>query len=226
MRVCTFVRINQKKGTFMIGYYSYTVILTYVGFVCGSLGLYLAASGSTNGAIVMLLLAGFCDMFDGKVAKTKKNRTPQESRFGIQIDSLSDMVCFGLLPPMIAFSCGAVLRKPISIAVFSCFSLAALIRLAYFNVSEEERQQVTTERRKVYEGLPVTSVALIIPLLFAFRKDLGSNFPTVCTIVYALIACAFITRFTLKKPGMRTMLLFIAAGALELLLLIFKHKHG
>lgn len=208
----------------MIGYYSYTVILTYVGFVCGSIGLYLAAQGSTNAAIIMLLLAGFCDMFDGKVAKTKKNRTAQESRFGIQIDSLSDMVCFGLLPPMIAFSCGEVLRKPINIAIFSCFSLAALIRLAYFNVSEEDRQKKTKGRRKVYEGLPVTSVALIIPLLFAFRGDLGVNFPVVCTIVYGIIACAFITRFTLKKPGMRTMMLFIVAGVLELLLLIFKHK--
>jgi CDP-diacylglycerol--serine O-phosphatidyltransferase len=208
----------------MIGYYSYTVILTYVGFVCGSIGLYLAAQGSTNAAIIMLLLAGFCDMFDGKVAKTKKNRTAQESRFGIQIDSLSDMVCFGLLPPMIAFSCGEVLRKPINIAIFSCFSLAALIRLAYFNVSEEDRQKKTKGRRKVYEGLPVTSVALIIPLLFAFRGDLGENFPVVCTIVYGIIACAFITRFTLKKPGMRTMMLFIVAGVLELLLLIFKHK--
>ena len=207
----------------MIGYYSYTVILTYLGFVCGSVGLYFAAHGSTNAAIIMLLLAGFCDMFDGKVAKTKKNRTPQECRFGIQIDSLSDMVCFGLLPPMIAFSIG--MQHPVCIAVYSCYSLAALIRLAYFNVSEEERQQVTTERRKVYEGLPVTSVALIIPLLFAFRNDIGEAFPIVGTVVYAVIACLFITRFTLKKPGMRVMMLFIVAGALEFALLIFKHLH-
>ena len=205
----------------MIGFYSYTVILTFLGFVCGSVGLYFAAHGSTNAAIIMLMLAGFCDMFDGKVAKTKKNRTPEECRFGIQIDSLSDMVCFGLLPPMIAFSAG--MQKPLHSAVFSCFSLAGLIRLAYFNVTEEDRQKVTTERRKVYEGLPVTSVALLIPVLFAFRRDLGDMFPTVATVVYAVIACAFITRFTLKKPGMRAMLLFIVIGVLELLLLIYKH---
>ncbi|MCQ2418053.1 MAG: CDP-alcohol phosphatidyltransferase family protein [Oscillospiraceae bacterium] len=205
----------------MIGYYSYTVILTYVGFVCGTVGLYFCANGSTNAAIIMLMLAGFCDMFDGKVAKTKKNRTSQECRFGIQIDSLSDMVCFGILPPMIAFSTG--MHKPYQIAIFSCFSLAGLIRLAYFNVSEEERQETTTERRKVYEGLPVTSVALIIPFLFAFRNDLGDGFPIVASVVYAVIACAFITRFTLKKPQMRVMVLFIIIGVLELLLLILKH---
>lgn len=208
----------------MIGFYSYTVILTYLGFVCGSVGLYFAAHGSTNMAIIMLMLAGFCDMFDGKVAKTKKDRTPQECRFGIQIDSLSDMVCFGLLPPMIAFSTG--MQKPIHIAVFCCFSLAALIRLAYFNVTEEERQQVTTERRKVYEGLPVTSVALLIPLLFIFRKDLAAWFPPVATVVYAVIAALFITRFHLKKPQMRAMLLFVLAGAVELALLIIRHHFG
>lgn len=207
----------------MIGYYSYTVILTYIGFVCGAVGIYFTAHGSTNAAIIMLMLAGFCDMFDGKVAKTKKDRTPQECKFGIQIDSLSDMVCFGLLPPLIGYSAG--MHHAWQIAIFTCFSLAALIRLAYFNVSEEERQEVTTERRKVYEGLPVTSVALIIPLLYAFRRDLGDMFPAVASVVYAVIACAFITRFELKKPQMRTMLLFVVIGVLELLLLIFKHRH-
>jgi len=210
----------------MIGFYSYTVILTYVGFVCGSLGLYFSAhatpeNNGTGAAIIMLLLAGFCDMFDGKVAKTKKDRTPQECRFGIQIDSLSDMVCFGLLPPMIAYSAG--MTSAYHIAIFVCFSLAALIRLAYFNVTEEDRQAVTTERRKLYEGLPVTSTALLIPLLFLFRKDFGNVFPIAGAVVYAVIAAAFVTKFHLKKPGMRAMMLFIVAGALELALLIFRH---
>ena len=205
----------------MIGYYNYTVILTYVGFLCGSVGLYSAASGRTNLAIIMLMLAGFCDMFDGKVAKTKKDRTPQECRFGIQIDSLSDMVCFGLLPPMIGYSAG--LNSPIQIGVFCLFSLGALIRLAYFNVSEEDRQQVTTERRKTYEGLPVTSAALLIPLLFAFRGDLAGYFEVAATIVYAVIATLFISPFHIKKPGMRVMLWFIVVGVVELLILIFKY---
>ena len=124
----------------------------------------------------------------------------------------------------------AILYPVLFLVIISFYVLTALIRLAYFNVTEEERQQLTTERRKVYEGLPVTSVALIIPLLFAFRKDLealsASAFPITATVVYAVIACLFITRFTLKKPQMRAMLWFIVVGVLELLLLIFKHRHG
>ena len=42
------------------------------------------------------MAAGFCDMFDGKIASTRK-RTRQEKRFGIQIDSLSDLACFGIM---------------------------------------------------------------------------------------------------------------------------------
>ena len=207
----------------MIGYYSYTVILTYLGFVCGSTGLYFAANHHTMIAIIMLLMAGFCDMFDGKVAKTKKNRTKEECKFGIQIDSLSDMVCFGILPPMIAWSAG--LGKAYQIAVFACFSLAALIRLAYFNVTEEERQEQTSETRKTYEGLPVTSTSLIIPMLFCFQKDLGSAFPITATVVYGLIAAAFITKFKLKKPGNVMMAMFIVFGLIELALLIYKRKY-
>lgn len=205
----------------MIGFYNYTVILTYIGFACGSVGIYFAANGQTNIALLMLLLAGLCDMFDGKIAKTKTDRTEAEKRFGIQIDSLSDMVCFGILPPAIAFSCG--MCAPLQIVVYTCYSLGALIRLAYFNVTEEERQQKTSERRKVYEGLPVTSSALIVPLLFGFRHDLGDAFSVVATVIYAVVAVAFITRFTLQKPGMRKMLLFILVGALELALILFKY---
>ena len=53
-------------------------------------------------ALLCLMFAGFCDMFDGKIASTMK-RTKQEKRFGIQIDSLSDLICFGALPALIVF---------------------------------------------------------------------------------------------------------------------------
>ena len=206
----------------MIGFYNYTVFLTYLGFACGVCGIYFAATAKTHAAILALLLAGLCDMFDGKIAKTKTDRTEQEKKFGIQIDSLSDMVCFGILPPMIAFSAG--LHSAPQFAVLICFSLAALIRLAYFNVTEEERQQKTSETRKMYEGLPVTSTALLIPLLFCFRNDLGAAFPYVATVEYAMIGAAFLIRFRLKKPKLRAMLLFILIGALELLLLFIKFR--
>ena len=172
----------------MIGFYNYTVLLTYAGFACGCCGIYYALSGHPGIGIILLLLAGFCDMFDGKVARTRK-RTDAEKQFGIQIDSL-----------------------------------AALIRLAYFNVTEDQRQKQTSEVRKVYEGLPVTSVALIFPPLFSFRHDIGALFPQVYGTLLLLVGLAFITRFKIKKPGIRCMFAFIGIGALELAWLLYKSR--
>ena len=100
-----------------------------------------------------------------------------------------------------------------------------MIRLAYFNVAEEDRQKKTAENRKVYEGLPVTSVALILPLIYSFHKDIGhEHFPLVYGGALFLIAIAFITRFKVKKPGIKTMFSFIGIGVLELIWLMYKTK--
>lgn len=205
----------------MIGFYNYTVLLTYAGFACGCCGIYYALSGHPGIGIILLLLAGFCDMFDGKVARTRK-RTDAEKQFGIQIDSLSDLVCFGLLPAVIGYESG--LNRPLDLAILVFFTLAALIRLAYFNVTEDQRQKQTSEVRKVYEGLPVTSVALIFPPLFSFRHDIGVLFPQVYGTLLLVVGLAFITRFKIKKPGIRCMFAFIGIGALELAWLLYKSR--
>jgi len=211
----------------MIGYYNYTVILTYMSLVSSVIGIFLAA-GLADGqprptlAIICLMVSGLCDMFDGKVARTKKDRTENEKKFGIQIDSLCDAICFGVLPAVIGYSVGMNCWADVPILVL--FPLCAVIRLAYFNVAEEDRQKKTEEVRKVYEGLPVTSVALILPLLYSFHKDIGECFPAVYGAVMLIIAIAFITRFKVKKPGMKTMLSFIGIGVLEFIWLLYKTK--
>lgn len=82
----------------MIGVYDYTVIATYLSLLLGLGGLYSAAQNEPLDAMLCLMLAGLLDAFDGRIARTKKDRTEQEKRFGIQIDSLNDLVCFGVLP--------------------------------------------------------------------------------------------------------------------------------
>ena len=150
----------------MIGYYNYTVILTYMSLISSVIGMFFAAGFGgmerhPEYAIICLMVSGLCDMFDGKVARTKKDRTECEKKFGIQIDSLCDAICFGVLPVVIGYSVG--MRDWADLPILVIFPLCAVIRLAYFNVAEEERQKKTAENRKVYEGLPVTSVALILP---------------------------------------------------------------
>ena len=212
----------------MIGYYNYTVILTYMSLISSVIGMFFAAGYGEmrphpEYAIICLMVSGLCDMFDGKVARTKKDRTESEKKFGIQIDSLCDAICFGVLPAIIGYSIG--MRDWCDLPILVMFPLCAVIRLAYFNVAEEERQKKTTENRKVYEGLPVTSVALILPLLYSFHKDIGREwFPEVYGGALLLIALAFLTRFKVKKPSMKTMLCFIGVGVAELIWMLYKTK--
>ena len=210
----------------MIGYYNYTVYLTYVGVCCGLMGIYNAMDGNISWAMLFLILAGFCDMFDGTIAKTRK-RTVQEQRFGIQIDSFSDLICFGVLPAIMGYQMG--MKDHVAyVIILLGFTLAALIRLAYFNVMEEERQQTTGGPRKYYEGLPVTNVALILPVLYSFRKyiGLGQNFLMAYSIALAVIAIAFVIKFRMIKLQMKGMLVVLALGIVEFIWFISQFSVG
>ena len=80
----------------MIGFYNYSVILTYISLLSSVFGMTQAIHGRFKAAVFCLALSGLCDMFDGKIARSMKNRTEDEKSFGIQIDSLCDVVCFGV----------------------------------------------------------------------------------------------------------------------------------
>ena len=147
----------------MIGYYSYTVILTYLSLVFAMAGIHLSFNGMYQWAFICLIMCGICDTFDGMVARSKKNRTDEEKRFGIQIDSLCDLVAFGVFPSILGYNVG------LSSAIEIFYVLAAVIRLAYFNVQEETRQKETNEKRKYYQGLPVTTSSFILPMAYALR---------------------------------------------------------
>jgi len=205
----------------MLGFYNYTVILTYMSLISSIVGITLAFQGNTFWAVFCLMFSGFCDMFDGKVAKTMK-RTEDEKKFGIQIDSLSDLIAFGVLPASIGYSVG--LKSWWGIAIMAIFVLAALIRLAYFNVLEEQRQKKTNEVRKEYLGLPVTTDALIIPLVYACKSLIADKFYIIYGFVLLLVAFLFLFKFKVKKPKLKGMIIMTIIGLVELMLLLWLMK--
>ena len=202
----------------MIGFYNYTVILTYLGLLSGFGGILCASNGNLKAAITLLLVAGFCDMFDGKIASTMK-RTKAEKRFGIQIDSLSDLICFGVLPAVICFYCTN--ERVFHGIIPGLYLLCALIRLAWFNVDEEQRQDKQTGCRKHYLGLPVTTAALIVPFFTGLGGLLSLPLDYVLSILLLITAAAFITPFQLKKAGNIGKLIMVGGGVATLLLVIF-----
>ncbi len=214
----------------MIGFFDYTVWLTYMSLLSAGAGILVSLDGDGHPywGTIFLLFCGLCDAFDGKVARMKKDRTETEQKFGIQIDSLSDLVAFGVLPVCIGM---AMVRrsnlldlKPvygyILAGVMLLYLLAGMIRLAYFNVTEEERQKKEKGVRKTYEGLPITSAALIFPTVMLIQfisKDL--DITPVYFGVALLTGFLFLSRIRIGKPGLKGILWLVALGAAEFLII-------
>lgn len=194
----------------LIGFYNASVILTYIGLAAAVFGIFQAFEGNFMVAVFCQLIAGVCDMFDGKIARAMK-RTDDEKVFGIQIDSLCDLVCFGVFPAMFAYCVGVQSVAGMVILIF--YVLAAVIRLGYFNVTEQTRQQQTSENRKMYQGLPVTSAALLIPILYLITLLIDGVSVPVFTVGMLVIGVLFIANIRVKKPGNKFAAILIALGA-------------
>ena len=226
----------------MIGFYDYTVILTYLSLLSAGAGIIISLSGTGHPYIgtFFLLFCGLCDAFDGRVARTKDNRTDMEKAFGIQIDSLSDLVAFGVLPACI----GSAMIRTSSVlqalfvphhfdalhvlhwvfnALLVLYILAALVRLAYFNVTEEERQKTEGGTRKYYLGLPVTSAALIFPAVMMMQYMLPMDISVIYFPVILVTGLLFITPIKVPKPGLKGILIMIGIGLLEFLVMLMMH---
>lgn len=211
--------MNKKKK--LIGYYDYTVVLTYIGLCCSVIGMTQAINARFRIAIVCLALSGLCDMFDGKIARSKKNRTDEEKLFGMQIDSLCDMVCFGLYPAMICWLLGV--RGFVGWILICYYCVCSVIRLAFFNVLETKRQQEEDGASKYYHGLPITSMAIVLPLVFMLQVFI-SNCVFICALYVALfvVGTLFVVDFKLKKPNnmLLTVLVIIVAVAVIIMILL------
>lgn len=224
----------DKKQLHLLGVYNYTVILTYLGMLFSFAGIHFVFSNNDRSfilALLCLMIAGVMDMFDGKVASTKKNRTPAEKLFGIQIDSMADIISYGVFPSLIVYKLAIGDRQypvdhpwqaRIVIVVCALYLLSALIRLSYFNVDEMERQNQTSESRHEYRGLPVTSVAIVLPAVFIVSYFLGNSRPPIqaAAILLLIMAIAFITPFKMLKPHLIGKIVLILIGLVELALLL------
>ncbi|MCR5320861.1 MAG: CDP-alcohol phosphatidyltransferase family protein [Lachnospiraceae bacterium] len=200
----------------LLGYYDYTVVLTYVGMLCAFTAILQSLQENYLNAIIFLMLAGICDMFDGAVASTK-DRNKSEKRFGIQIDSLSDLISFGVMPAIFTYMIAG--KTLLSGTVASGFALAALIRLAYFNVTEEERQDRTNESRTVFQGMPVTTMAVLLPIVYLL-SNLG-QWKGGYLVLLVISGSCFLAPFELKKPKLVGKICLIVIGIVEFFSVFF-----
>ena len=203
--------INLKKS----------VLVTFLGVIFAVISMYFAfikmafcEVSYIRYSLVFLMLAGICDMFDGKVASMCK-RTKEEKEFGIQIDSLADTVNFVVLPVVIMLSLG--MTSIIDVVIYALFIICGISRLGYFNVNAKLDSPV-----KFYNGLPVTSTAIIYPVLGLLHGHIPEDvFSLVYIIATLLTAILFVTRIKIPKfKGIAYIIIPILAIVLAVLLLL------
>ena len=199
----------MKKKLF-IGVYNPSIILTYISVFCSMVGLGFLVTYPESTSLnvislcmILLAVAGVCDMFDGKIARMCK-RTEKEKEFGIQLDSLADTVSFVVFPAtLLMFVCDFNILS-IIVALFYVFT--GIMRLGWFNITTEEN-------KGFFQGLPVTMSALIFPscyfLLRYLDKIMGDN---LFIGLYLATAILFISNFKMKKPDLKTSLILLGVA--------------
>lgn len=190
----------------MIGFYDYTVILTYLGALFGLWSITLSLSGSYMGAIYCLAAALVCDTLDGKVARAKKNRTDSEMLFGIQIDSLCDIISFGVAPAGMFYALG--LNSVLDQILLGGYVLCGVIRLGYFNTLASQAELGT---KGDYHGLPVVCLTVMVPFLYMTHLWLPEGlFLWVLRLGAAVFGFLYILDFPVKKPCLWKYLAMVA----------------
>lgn len=203
--------MKKKK---LIGFYDYTVVLTYMGMLFAFLGILDALRQNYTYSIICLMLAGVCDMFDGAIASTKK-RNCYEMHFGIEIDSMCDLISFGMLPAIFVYM--LLDKHPVAGALAGLYVLCALIRLAYYNIQEYDRQKKTDGKREVFLGIPVTTIAIVLPLLYLVKSQLDLSGKASYLILLFMLSVGFVCGIEIKKTKLVGKIVMIIIGMLELL---------
>ena len=199
----------------MIGKWNKSVILTYIGLTISVLGIMLAIFDiNLKYVMICLIVAGICDLFDGTVARRCK-RTKEETKFGIELDSLVDVMSFIALPLVILFSINSsLLFIPIAI-IYAIFAIA---RLAYFNIKTADSNKAI----KSYIGLPATYAALVFPLIFLLSYLLeNSLFITIYNVITILVSILFIIKVKIPKPRLISSIILLLIAIIVSIIYLF-----
>jgi CDP-diacylglycerol---serine O-phosphatidyltransferase len=131
-------------------------IVTLCNLGCGALSVIFTIKGSTNLAVFMIFLAVFFDWFDGKIAR-KLNVV---SEFGKQLDSLCDLISFGVAPVLLIYQTITNQYSTFGIFMAVLYIMCGAIRLARFNVTKFTGRFV---------GLPITAAGCLLTLLYTLN---------------------------------------------------------
>ncbi len=164
--------VTQRDGHLsMLRSYTAADFLTIGNAACGTVAIFLCLDYVATGerrflwsAFVLLPAALLCDVLDGYVARLNRVR---QSRLGADLDSLADIISFGVAPSILGFTLG--LRGGWDMLLLTYFVVCGVSRLARFNVTAAALADAETGKVKYFEGTPIpTSIVLVAVLGVAF----------------------------------------------------------
>lgn len=202
-----------------IGYYSVANGVTLAGLLFSVLACFLAAkTGHVEYCVYLMFISFLCDIFDGRLARKKKNRSEAAKLFGIQLDSLCDLVSFGITPCFIAYFSG--FNDPFDILLYCLVVVCGAIRLAYFNTMAIKYPEKT---KQGYRGFPIPASMLAITIVFMLK---AINLPegalvVIFRLLFIVLAFGYVLNFRFKKKGLKSTIILIVIEIVMLLILFF-----
>ena len=182
-------KTNRKSP--LIGVWNLANCVTWLGITAAVAAMYFALSGNPRIAMLLFLVSGLCDLFDGRVARMFK-RTDVEKAFGIQLDSFADTVSFVVFPAVFLLTLTA---SPWAVVLAVLYILAGITRLCWFDIT-------TDGDTKYFAGVPVTYMALVLPLAWIIvSKAAPAAAPAVTAAVMAVMGILYVLNIKVKKPG-------------------------
>jgi len=170
------IRELRKKGIYLI-----PNLFTSGNLFCGVFAIISVFNGQFSTAATAILIATVFDILDGKLARL----TNTTSRFGVEYDSLSDLVSFGVAPALLAYAWGLQSYGRLGWVAVFLFIVCGALRLARFNV------QVSGPESKGFIGLPIPAAATLVATtinLDGYILDLGKEVRPVLmlSVIYIL----------------------------------------
>ena len=199
----------------MIRSYTPADALTIGNAACGTIAIFLCLDyiAADNRrflwtAFVLLPLALVCDVMDGYVARRNKSR---QSVLGADLDSLADIISFGVAPAMLGFTLG--MRGGWDMLLLTFFVICGVSRLARFNVTAVALADESTGKVKYFEGTPIPTSIVIVALLGAAVmlgridehlwlgvRKIGPALLHPLALIYGVSGSAMISTVRIPKP--------------------------
>lgn len=201
------MQVSQFKGIF-------PGTFTMGNIVCGFLAILSAFEGEITTACWLIILAGFLDGLDGKIARLAGT----SSRFGVELDSLADFLSFGIAPAIIVHVAKLHSMGKWGWVISAVFIMAACYRLARFNLLAE------SEEKREFIGLPApgAALALVSFVIFSFhlwgKLEYGQYLVSMVILFSALMVSqieydAMPDRFNTRKNRIKLLFILLAAVA-------------